>query len=227
MSKIIKPIPTEYKGIKYKSRLEARWAVFFEELGIKAKYEPLTLEHKNIQYTPDFIIKNGCVNVEDINYDFYDKWFENPKNLLDDIYLSPIPDNIRHHLLIEIKPRRPNLSYIQYLRRFTLKYPYVILICVGNPSFNQSSGLLIYSQFIYDGFNFHHCSDCKLIDVYSSHEISNDNVSDDEKFMNQFAFEIKAYEYPDIHKSKYCQAVLGNHYKAAEKAKYYRFDLEE
>lgn len=33
-------IPTMYKGIQFRSRLEARWAVFFDTLGIKWEYEP-------------------------------------------------------------------------------------------------------------------------------------------------------------------------------------------
>lgn len=30
----IKPIETKYKGYRFRSRLEARWAVFFDALGI-------------------------------------------------------------------------------------------------------------------------------------------------------------------------------------------------
>lgn len=33
-------IPTEYKGITFRSKLEARWAVFFDTLGIEWEYEP-------------------------------------------------------------------------------------------------------------------------------------------------------------------------------------------
>lgn len=33
-------IPTMYKGINFRSRLEARWAVFFDTLGIEWEYEP-------------------------------------------------------------------------------------------------------------------------------------------------------------------------------------------
>ena len=30
---MIKAIPTEYKGYRFRSRLEARWAVFFDACG--------------------------------------------------------------------------------------------------------------------------------------------------------------------------------------------------
>lgn len=36
---MIKAIETEYKGYRFRSRLEARWAVFFDALGIKWEYE--------------------------------------------------------------------------------------------------------------------------------------------------------------------------------------------
>ncbi len=36
----IKPIETVYNGYKFRSRLEARWAVFFDAAGIKYIYEP-------------------------------------------------------------------------------------------------------------------------------------------------------------------------------------------
>ncbi len=36
----IKAIDTVYNGYKFRSRLEARWAVFFDAAGIKYEYEP-------------------------------------------------------------------------------------------------------------------------------------------------------------------------------------------
>ena len=54
---MIKPIETVYKGYKFRSRLEARWAVFFDSLGIKWQYE---LEGFDLGeagwYLPDFFI---------------------------------------------------------------------------------------------------------------------------------------------------------------------------
>lgn len=46
-------IPTEYEGIRYRSRLEARWAVFFDALAIKFQYEPRV---PRIAYLPDFFV---------------------------------------------------------------------------------------------------------------------------------------------------------------------------
>ena len=51
----IKPIETEYKGYRFRSRLEARWAVFFDALGIKWEYEPEGYEFEDrTKYLPDF-----------------------------------------------------------------------------------------------------------------------------------------------------------------------------
>jgi len=36
----MKAIPTRYAGCHFRSRLEARWAVFFDRLGVAWQYEP-------------------------------------------------------------------------------------------------------------------------------------------------------------------------------------------
>lgn len=45
--------PTLYNGRLYRSRLEARWAAFFDLLGWKYEYEPFDLNG----WSPDFLIK--------------------------------------------------------------------------------------------------------------------------------------------------------------------------
>lgn len=53
----IKAIETEYKGYKFRSRLEARWAVFFDEMNILWEYEKEGYELENgDKYLPDFWI---------------------------------------------------------------------------------------------------------------------------------------------------------------------------
>lgn len=61
---MIKAIPTRYKGYHFRSRLEARWAVFFDALGIKWEYEPEGFELPNGErYLPDFLL-DGCLYAE-------------------------------------------------------------------------------------------------------------------------------------------------------------------
>lgn len=50
------PIQTEYCGYKFRSRLEARWAIFFDELGLRWDYEPEGYELPSGRYLPDFWI---------------------------------------------------------------------------------------------------------------------------------------------------------------------------
>jgi hypothetical protein len=69
----IKAIETEYKGYMFRSRLEARWAVFFDTLGIEWKYEYQGFEREIVdrmdmdgnvlsshmeRYLPDFYLPN-------------------------------------------------------------------------------------------------------------------------------------------------------------------------
>ena len=48
------PIPTKYKGTQYRSKLEAKWAVFFDEMGIEFMYEPEGYDLDGTYYLPDF-----------------------------------------------------------------------------------------------------------------------------------------------------------------------------
>lgn len=51
---MIKAIDTVYKGYRFRSRLEARWAVFFDTCGFKWVYEPQGYEINGVKYLPDF-----------------------------------------------------------------------------------------------------------------------------------------------------------------------------
>jgi hypothetical protein len=55
-SKRIKAIETRYAGCRFRSRLEARWAVFFDTLGIAWEYEPEGFELPAGPYLPDFLL---------------------------------------------------------------------------------------------------------------------------------------------------------------------------
>lgn len=56
---MIKAIETLYKGYRFRSRLEARWAVMFDTLGLRWFYEREGYElHGGKWYLPDFEIEN-------------------------------------------------------------------------------------------------------------------------------------------------------------------------
>lgn len=55
----LKPIQTKYKGYHFRSRLEARWAVFFDGMGLDWTYEVEGYQLKKSYngYLPDFLVK--------------------------------------------------------------------------------------------------------------------------------------------------------------------------
>ena len=58
---MIKAIETEYKGYRMRSRLEARWAVFFDALGIDWQYESEGyVMADGSYYLPDFYLPTFC-----------------------------------------------------------------------------------------------------------------------------------------------------------------------
>lgn len=63
--KRLRAIKTRYKGYAFRSRLEARWAIFFDHLGIKWEYEPEGFELGNgMRYLPDFWLPDFNLWVE-------------------------------------------------------------------------------------------------------------------------------------------------------------------
>jgi hypothetical protein len=96
----IKAIPTRYKGYHFRSRLEARWAVFFDALGVDWEYEPEGFELPSGLYLPDFRVsypqqKNCWFECKGSLEDVSDaEWarmieFQNADNL---IVLDGVPD---------------------------------------------------------------------------------------------------------------------------------------
>jgi hypothetical protein len=60
----IAAIPTRYNGVNFRSRLEARWAAFFDLCGRRWAYEPFDIEG----YIPDFMlygkVRNALVEIK-------------------------------------------------------------------------------------------------------------------------------------------------------------------
>jgi hypothetical protein len=65
MNGTIKAIETRYKGYRFRSRLEARWAVFFDALNLEWEYEPEGFDLGALGwYLPDFYIKSWNLWIE-------------------------------------------------------------------------------------------------------------------------------------------------------------------
>ena len=61
----IKAIETHYNGYRFRSRLEARWAVFFDNADIEYEYEPEGFKiGYNTTYLPDFYLPQFNIYVE-------------------------------------------------------------------------------------------------------------------------------------------------------------------
>lgn len=60
----VNAIETAYNGYRFRSRLEARWAVFFDEAGIEYQYEPEGFEYNGERYLPDFFLPEHDLYIE-------------------------------------------------------------------------------------------------------------------------------------------------------------------
>lgn len=61
----MKAIDTSYNGYLFRSRLEARWAVFFDGVGVRYEYEPEGFELQSGEwYLPDFYLPDLCAYIE-------------------------------------------------------------------------------------------------------------------------------------------------------------------
>lgn len=96
----MKAIETKYKGYRFRSRLEARWAVFFDALGIVWEYEPQGYELSDgTRYLPDFRIPT-------VNVGF--PWFVEVKGQ------APTSDELRKcALVVAQNPRGDGVWLVQ------------------------------------------------------------------------------------------------------------------
>lgn len=65
MQKQIRAIETTYNGVKFRSRLEARWARFFDNLRTKWIYEHEGYQIEDGYYLPDFFLPNVYLRAKD------------------------------------------------------------------------------------------------------------------------------------------------------------------
>jgi hypothetical protein len=60
----IKAIETRYKGYRFRSRLEARWAVFLDAMKVEWEYEKEGFELPSGLYLPDFWLPDHHCHLE-------------------------------------------------------------------------------------------------------------------------------------------------------------------
>lgn len=91
----IKAIETVYNGYRFRSRLEARWAVFFDTLGIPYEYEQEGYQLDSGWYLPDFKLPGFN----------FPTWFE---------VKGPTPDLKEGRLAYELAEKADGFVYIAF-----------------------------------------------------------------------------------------------------------------
>lgn len=123
---MIRAIETRYAGCRFRSRLEARWAVFFDTLQIPWEYEPEGFETSNGPYLPDFRLK--------LNKYRWSKHDDKPRRR--EVFFEVKADNLRH---TKIDSRWPEISEVAG----------GLYVVYGLPKLSRSN---IADRFSIDGF---------------------------------------------------------------------------
>jgi hypothetical protein len=71
-------IPTPHGGLIFRSRAEARWAIFFDHLGLKWEYEAQGFNTDGEWYLPDFLIFAPLGNIW---AEVKPNWWEDPEGV--------------------------------------------------------------------------------------------------------------------------------------------------
>jgi len=142
----IKPIQTRYKNYHFRSRLEARWAVFFDALGLKWEYEPEGFDLGNgVLYLPDFRVEYPGRDASEIHYE----WFEVKGDLrkisskeIERIY------NFSDHYKITILDGTPRETMFFNIFKYegTITDFYEDLVAFGNEIETDRCGVALWSS---------------------------------------------------------------------------------
>ena len=103
----VMPIQTQYDGYLFRSRLEARWAVFFDNAKIAYEYEPEGFDLNGEYYLPDFYLPDFQIYVE----------------------IKPFRKDVVHHV-------GDGNKWEEKCRKFRDCTGKAILICYGDPATN-------------------------------------------------------------------------------------------
>lgn len=140
----MKAIPTMYRGVQFRSRLEARWAAFFDRIGLQWEFEPEGYETSAGRYLPDF-------------------W-------LPSIYLR----GARVGLYFEVKPSRPAEMEAIKVMALVCGSDKAVLVPAQSPNGRTDELLLEYTpeQTPYgvgcatdEGLTFARCTNCGQVNV--------------------------------------------------------------
>jgi hypothetical protein len=126
---VIKAIETVYNGYRFRSRTEARWAVFFDALGIKYEYEAEGYDLGALGwYLPDFWLPDAGWHIEVKPANVYSKeleraqYFDNypPEGSLGIIFLFGQPE-MPNDVFIEYEDGRMNVNWDNHAIYISIK----------------------------------------------------------------------------------------------------------
>lgn len=107
----MKAIKTKFNGIEYRSKLEARWAVFFTHYGMKFEYEK-----------ESFKLKNGIVYCPDFYFPEFDSYCE----------IKPLITEAKNgYKLYKFETNIVGLTALEYKKLINFEFP--ISLCCGTP----------------------------------------------------------------------------------------------
>ena len=152
----IKAIQTRYNGHHFRSRLEARWAVFFDAAGIKWVYEPEAFEFDGVRYMPDFYLPDVRVTMA----------WSRGKNI---------------GAYFEVKPTMPNNDYLAILERFSLStLTNLALSTAGRvtPFFYENDNPVDRTEHQPACSQFIKCSTCGLVSITLDPECADANCEE-------------------------------------------------
>jgi hypothetical protein len=161
----MKPIETKYNGLRFRSRLEARWAVFFDRLNLKYQYEPEAYVIDGINYLPDFYLP-------ELNLFIEIKPIDPPGEELEKIIA------FSRHKEILLLVGSPYAKFDRYGRGVRLDYvgEYFVPMPESEKTPDSDDHLIWKSPFV-----FIQCRDCENIGIESRGYHFQDYLEDDLK----------------------------------------------
>ena len=129
---MLKAIETVYKGYRFRSRLEARWAVFFDALGIEWEYEKEGYDLNGVWYLPDFWMPGSTSEAETFG-------------AVDEDTTDP-------GYWVEIKANEPTPEEDEKAARLAIESGKPVLMLIGEPWMGDAHHYArAYSRFARDG----------------------------------------------------------------------------
>jgi len=126
-------IPTLYNGVRFRSRVEAKWAAMFELLSWPAVYEPLDLHY----YIPDFVLGFYAPIAVEVKYIFEQDDFDALEAERAKAERSGWPHEI---LFVGAKVERDRIGWLRDAYGvWDVAFPFRCIDC-GHVSFAHQSG---------------------------------------------------------------------------------------